>query len=142
VHAFDILGDPVRRRILEILGDRRLVDGAPLSAGTIAELVGNEFGISQPAVSQHLKVLRESGFASCTVDGQRRLYAIDDAPLREVDMWLDRYRRFWTQRLAALDTEVRRGTRASRPNAAETLDSTDAPPNPEPPNPERQGAPS
>ena len=64
-------------------------------------------------MSQHLKVLREAGFASSTVDGQRRLYAIEDAPLQAVDMWLDRYRQFWTQRLDALGTEIRRGKRAT-----------------------------
>ena len=113
MHALDILGDPVRRRILELLGDHRAEGGATLSAGDIGDTIRREFGISQPAVSQHLKVLRDSGFASCTVDGQRRLYAIEDAPLQEVDMWLDRYRKFWTQRLDALTTEIRRGKRAA-----------------------------
>ncbi len=112
MHALDVLGDPVRRRILELLGDQRVDGHASLSAGNIGDTVRQEFGISQPAVSQHLKVLRETGFASCTVDGQRRLYAIEDAPLQEIDMWLDRYRQFWTQRLDALDTEIRRGQRA------------------------------
>jgi DNA-binding transcriptional ArsR family regulator len=115
VHALDILGDPVRRRILELLGDQR-AEGVPsLSAGDITAAIRGEFSISQPAVSQHLKVLRESGFTSCTADGQRRLYAIDDEPFREVDAWLDRYRRFWTTRLDALDTEIRRGARARTP---------------------------
>lgn len=110
MHALDILGDPVRRRILELLAEGRAERaGDPLSAGDIATVIGREFGISQPAVSQHLKVLRESGFASCTADGPRRLYALEDRPFREVDMWLDRYRRFWTGRLDALDTEIRRG---------------------------------
>ena len=121
VHAFDVLGDPVRRRILELLADRRRLDGAPLAAGELAAAIGAEFGISQPAVSQHLKVLRDSGFASVTVAGQRRLYAIDDAPLREVDDWLERYRQFWAPRLDALDLEVRRGKRARhRSNDEET----------------------
>ena len=114
MHALDILGDPVRRRIIELLGDRRAGGGAALSAGEITDSIRAEFGISQPAVSQHLKVLRDSGFASCTVDGQRRLYAIDDDPLREVDAWLDRYRGFWAQRLDALATEIARGTRRRR----------------------------
>jgi DNA-binding transcriptional ArsR family regulator len=114
VNAFDILGDPVRRRILELLGDARS-DGADAQpAGSIAAAVGAEFGISQPAVSRHLKVLRESGFVSCRADGQLRLYAVIDEPLREVDRWLDRYRAFWTNRFDALDTEVARGRRARR----------------------------
>jgi len=112
VHALDVLGDPVRRRILELLADRRVDGDAALNAGDITTVINSEFGISQPAVSQHLKVLRESGFASCTADGQRRLYALADAPFRELDAWLDRYRRFWTGRLDALDTEIRRGRRS------------------------------
>jgi DNA-binding transcriptional ArsR family regulator len=103
MHAFDILGDPVRRRIVELLADGQL------AAGAVTASVQAEFGISQPAVSQHLRVLRENGFATVRVDGSRRLYALDATPLREIDAWLDRYRRFWTQRLDALDTELRRG---------------------------------
>lgn len=76
------------------------------------ETIRAEFGISQPAVSQHLRVLRENGFAHVRAEGTRRLYAVDTAPLREIDEWLERYRRFWTQRLDALGTELRRGRRA------------------------------
>jgi DNA-binding transcriptional ArsR family regulator len=112
VHAFDILGDPVRRRILELLAEGELASGA------IASVVQSEFGISQPAVSQHLKVLRESGFASVRPEGARRLYAVDSAPLQEVDMWLDRFRRFWEQRLDSLATELARGKRERRLRAA------------------------
>ena len=115
MHALDVLGDPVRRRILELLGDHRADGVRSLSAGDITATIRDEFSISQPAVSQHLKVLRESGFTSCTANGQRRLYAIDDAPFREVDAWLDRYRRFWATRLDAFDTEIRRGKRARTP---------------------------
>ena len=108
MHAFDILGDPVRRRILELLAD------GERSSGSIASVVQVEFGISQPAVSQHLKVLRDSGFASVRAEGPRRLYAVDTAPLQEVDVWLDRFRRFWEQRLDALATELARGKRERR----------------------------
>ena len=108
MHAFDVLGDPVRRRILELL-----VDGERTS-GSITAAVQDEFGISQPAVSQHLRVLREAGFARVRVDGARRLYEIDGAPLRGVDVWLDPFRRFWEQRLDALGTEIARGRRARR----------------------------
>jgi hypothetical protein len=62
-------------------------------------------------VSQHLRVLREHGFATVRADGARRLYAVDPTPLQEVDVWLDRYRRFWHQRLDALGTELKRGQR-------------------------------
>jgi len=102
VHAFDVLGDPVRRRLLELLADGQA------AAGDLSAVVRAEFGISQPAVSQHLKVLRQNGFATVRVDGARRLYSIDAGPLREVDQWLDRYRAFWGQRLDALETELGR----------------------------------
>ena len=108
MHAFDILGDPVRRRILELLAD------GELSSGSIASVVQAEFGISQPAVSQHLKVLRDNGFALVRPAGARRLYAVDSAPLREVDEWLDPFRRFWDQRLDSLATELARGKRERR----------------------------
>ena len=105
MHAFDVLGDPIRRRILELLSQGELTSGA------IAEAVGGEFGISQPAVSQHLKVLVENGFATVRSDRTRRLYSLSDDPLREVDEWLDRFRRLWQQPLDALATEVARGKR-------------------------------
>jgi DNA-binding transcriptional ArsR family regulator len=112
MHAFDILGDPVRRRILELLAERELTSGA------VAAVVQAEFGISQPAVSQHLRVLRENGFATVRPDGARRLYAVDAAPLQEVDMWLDAFRHFWEQRLDSLATELARGRRERRLAAA------------------------
>jgi DNA-binding transcriptional ArsR family regulator len=79
VHAFDVLGDPVRRRILELLAD------GELTSGGIVEVIGTEFGISQSAVSQHLAVLRESGFATVRRDGARRIYTLDAGPLSEID---------------------------------------------------------
>jgi DNA-binding transcriptional ArsR family regulator len=109
VHALDILGDPVRRRIVELLA------GGERAAGDVGAVVQAEFGISQPAVSQHLRVLRESGFASVRADGARRLYAVEPAPLQEVDAWLAPYRRFWNPKLDALATEVARGKRSRRP---------------------------
>jgi DNA-binding transcriptional ArsR family regulator len=108
VHAFDVLGDPVRRRILELLAD------GEQPAGAIGAVIQGEFGISQPAVSQHLRVLRDSGFATVRADGARRLYAVESAPLREVDVWLERFRGFWNQRLDALGTELARGRRERR----------------------------
>jgi DNA-binding transcriptional ArsR family regulator len=114
MHAFDILGDPVRRRILELLAD------GEQTAGAIAAAIHAEFGISQPAVSQHLRVLRESGFITVRADGTRRLYAVAPAPLREVDVWLERFRGFWSQHLDALATELARGKRERR--AANTAD--------------------
>lgn len=111
MHAFDVLGDPVRRRILELLAD------GERSAGSVTAVVRDEFGISQPAVSQHLRVLRDSGFARVRPDGARRLYALDAAPLREVDDWLDHFRAFWTPHLDALATELARGRRQRRTQA-------------------------
>ncbi len=108
VHAFDILGDPIRRRILELLAE------GELSSGAVAAVVRAEFGISQPAVSQHLKVLRDNGFATVRPAGARRLYAVDAAPLQEVDVWLDAFRSFWDQRLDSLATELARGRRERR----------------------------
>jgi DNA-binding transcriptional ArsR family regulator len=105
MHAFDILGDPVRRRILELLA------GGAHASGDIVAVIQREFGITQPAVSQHLKVLRDSGFASVRAEGARRIYSIDAAPLREVDAWLERFRVFWEHRLEALATEIARGNK-------------------------------
>ena len=107
MHAFDVLGDPVRRRILELLAD------GERSSGAVVETIGAEFGISQPAVSQHLRVLRESGFATVRPDGTRRLYSVDPEGMRQVDAWLEQFRGFWTQRLDALGTEIARGRRAA-----------------------------
>ena len=108
MHALDVLGDPVRRRILSLLAD------GEQPAGAIGGVIQREFGITQPAVSQHLRTLRDTGFATVRPEGARRLYALDPAPLREVDAWLEPYRSFWNQRLDALTTELARGKRARR----------------------------
>jgi DNA-binding transcriptional ArsR family regulator len=114
MHALDILGDPTRRRILQLLAD------GELSAGAITEVIHDEFGISQAAVSQHLRVLRESGFARVRAAGARRLYAVEPDPLREVDAWLDRFRGMWDQPMDALATELARGRRERRLAGAPT----------------------
>ena len=108
MHAFDVLADPVRRRILELLADGAMASGA------VCAVIQEEFGISQPAVSQHLKLLRDSGFATVRPEGARRLYALQHEALRDVDAWLNRFRRFWTPHLEALATELARGKRARR----------------------------
>ena len=102
-----MLGDPVRRRILELLAD------GEQPAGAVGAVVQEEFGITQPAVSLHLRVLRESGFVTVRPDGARRLYAVRPDGLRDVDEWVDRFRRFWTPPLDALATELARGRRAT-----------------------------
>ncbi|MXY72872.1 MAG: winged helix-turn-helix transcriptional regulator [Dehalococcoidia bacterium] len=105
MHAFDVLRDPVRRRILELLAEREH------ASGEVAAVIEREFAITQAAVSQHLKVLRDSGFATVRADGARRIYAVDSDPLQDVDAWLDRFRRFWEPKLDALETEIARGRR-------------------------------
>lgn len=108
MEAFDVLGDPVRRRILELLA------GGERPAGDVVAVISEEFGLTQPAVSRQLRVLRESGFASVRADGTRRLYALDDGGLRDVEAWLHALRTEWEQRLDALGTELARGRRARR----------------------------
>ena len=93
MHAFDVLGDPVRRRILEILADKGI-----LSSGEIVEIISAEFGISQSAVSQHLKVLRDAGLVTVRAEGTRNLYAVDLDGLGSVRAWVDS---FWNDVLAA-----------------------------------------
>ncbi len=111
MHAFVVLGDPVRRRILELLA------GGEVTAGSVTEVIGAEFGISQPAVSQHLRVLRESGFATVRPEGTRRLYAVRPEALEEVDEWVGHVRRMWAQPLDALATELARGRRQPTPRS-------------------------
>lgn len=103
MHALDVLGDPTRRRILELLAT------GEQSAGDIVSVLEDERGLSQPAVSQQLRVLRDHGFARVRAEGQRRLYALEPGPLQEVDAWLERFRRFWEARLDALGAEITRG---------------------------------
>lgn len=95
----------MRRRILELLasGER--------TAGEVAGAIQAEFGLTQPAVSRHLRVLRESGFASVRPVGTRRLYALDAAGLEDAEGWLADLRGQWNQRLDALGTELARGHR-------------------------------
>ena len=87
-----------------------------MSSGAITEVIRSEFSISQPAVSQHLKVLRDNGFASVRARGTRRLYTVETGPLREVDQWLAIFRRNWTPHLDALGTEIARGKRQRSKN--------------------------
>ena len=108
MHAFDVLGDPVRRRILELLAT------GEHSSGDVVAVIQREFGITQSAVSQQLRILREAGFASVRPEGARRIYAVESSRLREVDDWLARFKATWLPRLDALATEVARGKRKRR----------------------------
>jgi DNA-binding transcriptional ArsR family regulator len=90
--AFAVLAEPNRRRILDLLRERER---------PVGELVG-ALRVSQPAVSKHLRVLREAGIVEVRVDAQRRLYRVRPEPLREIDAWLTPYRALWSERLDAL----------------------------------------
>ena len=103
MQALAALADPTRREILAVLA------GGEVAAGELAR----RFPVSRPAVSRHLRVLREAGLVRARVEGRRHLYALDPAPLREIDAWLEPYRDLWAQRLDALDTEIARGRRAA-----------------------------
>ena len=99
MHAFDVLGDPVRRRILELLAS------GEHTSGEVVEVVGGEFGISQPAVSQHLRVLKEAGLVSDHADGTRRIYQIRQQGVQAIHGYLDQ---MWGQAMAAFQAEARR----------------------------------
>lgn len=101
MRAAAALVDPTRRTIVELLAE------GELDAGEIA----TRFAISRPAVSRHLRVLRELGLVHVRAEAQRRVYSLEPAPLAELDAWLGRYRGFWDNRLDALDTELQRGRR-------------------------------
>jgi DNA-binding transcriptional ArsR family regulator len=94
--AFEVLAEPSRRRIMDLLlpGER-----------PVGELV-DALDMSQPAVSRHLRVLREAGLVGVRIDAQRRLYRVEAAPLRAVDEWLAPYRRLWASRLDALEQHL------------------------------------
>jgi DNA-binding transcriptional ArsR family regulator len=100
--ALTALAEPTRRRILDRLGT---------GERSVGELV-DSLGISQPAVSKHLRVLREAGVVSCRAAAQRRLYSVDPGPLKELDAWLAPYRRLWERHLDALERHLdnREGT--------------------------------
>jgi DNA-binding transcriptional ArsR family regulator len=101
VEALRALADPTRRRIVELLAEREREVGELVVA----------FPISQPAVSRHLRVLREAGLVDSRPEAQRRVYSLRAEPLEELDAWLGRYRAFWQNRLDALETELARGRR-------------------------------
>lgn len=108
VHGFEVLADSVRRRILELLAD------GPRAAGEIVAAAGTEFGITQPAVSQHLKILRDNGFTVVRKDGNRRLYETDPAAFVELEDAMARLRPASYASLDALATEIARGKRERR----------------------------
>jgi DNA-binding transcriptional ArsR family regulator len=98
IAALDVLAEPSRRRILDLLRT---------AERPVGELV-SELGVSQPAVSKHLRVLREAGLVEARVDAQRRLYRVRPEPLQEIDAWLAPYRRLWESRLDDLERHLDR----------------------------------
>src|ERR1043166_4671015 len=102
--VFEILAEPNRRAILSLLA------GSQRSVGEIER----QLGMPQPAVSKHLRVLRDAGFVEATVDAQRRLYRLKPEPLHEVDEWLAQFRRFWSAHVDALERHLDRTARSKR----------------------------
>lgn len=93
---FAVLADPTRLQIIELLAERDR---------SVGELVG-AFTVSQPAISRHLRVLRDAGLVQVRDEGQRHIYQLDAAPLAELDAWLERYRRFWSNRLDDIERRL------------------------------------
>lgn len=130
MHVLDALADPVRRQIVELLA------AGEMGAGEIA----GRFPVSRPAISRHLRVLREAGLVAGEVRAQRRVYRLNRAPLVQLDAWLDRFRPLPGRddraadtvlpgpagRLDALDTEIRRGRRRATPTNGDDRDDRSA----------------
>lgn len=105
--SFTAISDPTRRRIIGLLAEREL------SAGALAE----NFQMSAPAVSQHLKALKAARLVQVRVDGQRRIYSLNPQGLGEIDSWLDTVRRFWRGRLDALEEALRQPAEPKKDNS-------------------------
>ena len=101
--VFAIIAEPNRRAILSLLA------GSQHSVGELER----QLRMPQPAISKHLRVLREAGFVESTVDAQRRLYRLNPEPLHEVDAWLAPFRRFWSAHLDALERHLDRKDRST-----------------------------
>lgn len=111
--VFEIISEPNRRAILSLLA------ASQLSVGELQ----HQLRMPQPAVSKHLRVLRDAGFVEATVDGQRRLYRLKPAPFQEIDEWLAQFREYWSVHIDALErhldrldlnTQARKKTRRKR----------------------------
>jgi len=96
--VFEVIAEPNRRAILNLL----------VSCQQSVGEIERQLGMPQPAVSKHLRVLREAGFVECTVDAQRRLYRLKPEPLQEIDAWLAPFRRFWSAHVDALERHLDR----------------------------------
>jgi DNA-binding transcriptional ArsR family regulator len=116
--VFEIIAEPNRRAILSLLG------ASQQSVGEIER----QLRMSQPAVSKHLRVLRDAGFVESTVDAQRRLYRLKPGPLREMDAWLAQFRRFWSAHVDALERHLDRMNKGRMDQDRKGRDSTDQKP--------------
>ena len=96
--VFDIIAEPNRRAILSLLA----------ASGQSVGQIESQLGMPQPTVSKHLRVLRDAGFVESAVDAQRRLYRLTPEPLKEVDIWLGQFRRFWSAHVDALERHLDR----------------------------------
>jgi len=96
--VFEVIAEPNRRAILSLLAS---------SEQSVGE-IERRLRMSQPTVSKHLRVLRDAGFVEATVDAQRRLYKLRPEPLRELDLWLAQFRRFWSAHVDALERHLDR----------------------------------
>lgn len=103
--AFTVVAEPNRRAILDLLVS------SPQSVGDLER----ELGLSQPAVSKHLRVLREAGLVEARVEAQRRIYRVRPEPLMELDAWLEPYRRLWSKHLDALERHLDRMSKQNNP---------------------------
>jgi DNA-binding transcriptional ArsR family regulator len=97
-NAFEIVAEPNRRAILSLL---------TFNEQSVGE-IERQLHMSQPAVSKHLRVLRDAGFVESTVDAQRRLYRLKSGPFQELDAWLEQFRRFWSVHIDALERHLDR----------------------------------
>jgi DNA-binding transcriptional ArsR family regulator len=111
VDVFEAVAEPHRRALLDLLADREHAAG---------ELVSSLPALTQPAVSRHLRILREVGLVEARPQGQRRIYALRPDRLAEIDEWIGRYRRYWPRHLDALERHL-----AGRPRDADDTDETE-----------------
>ena len=102
--AFAALADPTRARIVEAIADEDL---------TVTQIVAM-FPMTQPAISRHLRILREAGLVVARAEGTKRRYRLDPRPLREIDDWLQRYRRLWARRLDNLERHMDMDTESEK----------------------------
>ena len=114
--VFDVIVEPNRRAILSLLAS---------SEQTVGD-IERQLGMSQPTVSKHLRVLREAGVVEATVDEQRRVYRLTPEPLREVDMWLAQFRKFWSAHVDALERHLDRMEQAARTRKTDRAQSSTA----------------